>query len=148
MTRWPFADLARAMGLTEHQACEQLGLRGSTAQDYRRRGVTEKVADRLANLAGLHPFEVWPAMADQAVAEATRTCDGCGAPFVPYRPTHRWCSTGCRTRAAKRRYHAAHQPDPTYRARRQEQRRTYYLECGDYERARQRIYDRRRREAA
>lgn len=59
MRRYPFADLAAAMRMSEHAAAVQLGLSGSTEQTYRRDGLSEKVADRLAVKAGLHPVNVW-----------------------------------------------------------------------------------------
>lgn len=62
MRRYPFAPLAEAMRKTQHAACVTLGVSGSTEQDYRRRGVTLEVAERLAMRAGMHPFEVWPDM--------------------------------------------------------------------------------------
>ncbi len=62
MRRYPFSELASAMGCSEHAACVRLGVSGSTEQSYRRSGVTLEVAERLALRAGLHPFEVWPSM--------------------------------------------------------------------------------------
>lgn len=61
---YPFVRLAEAMGATEAAASRALGLSGSTMQHYRTHGVSEKVADRLAVKAGLHPFEVWPEMVE------------------------------------------------------------------------------------
>lgn len=60
--RYDLAPLAALMGMSEHAACVQLGLSGSTQQDYRAHGVTLEVAERLAFKAGVHPFEVWSSM--------------------------------------------------------------------------------------
>lgn len=68
--RYPFAPLAEAMQLPEPKAARELGISGSTEQEYRRDGISERVADRLAVKAGLHPFVVWPEMAAAHVAEA------------------------------------------------------------------------------
>jgi hypothetical protein len=65
--KYPFAPLAALMGLTEHAAGVALGISGRTEQEYRRDGMSEKVADRMAVKAGLHPFSVWPEMADHAI---------------------------------------------------------------------------------
>jgi hypothetical protein len=66
---YPFAPLAALMGLSEHQAAMRLGISGSTEQRYRREGMSEKVADRLAVRAHLHPFEVWPEMIEHTAVD-------------------------------------------------------------------------------
>lgn len=125
--RYPFAPLATAMGMTEHAAARTLGLSGSSYKSHRTRGVTELVADRLAVKAGLHPFEVWPEMAQAAVDEATE-----------------------RRRESWRRYAAKRRTDPAYRAARAEYMRAYRAEARDVLRAQKRRWDRnnieRRRE--
>lgn len=70
--RYPFAVLAEAMGVSENQAVMRLGINGKAGQQYRAEGMTEKVADRMAVKAGLHPFEVWPEMAVVNMEEAER----------------------------------------------------------------------------
>ena len=56
---YDFDALAARMGLSANAAGERLGVRGTTLQEYRARGLTEQVADRLATAAGLHPAQVW-----------------------------------------------------------------------------------------
>lgn len=94
--RYPFAPLAEAMSCSEHAACVRLGLSGSTQQEYRRRGVSLDVAERLALRAGLHPFEVWPSMPED-------------------RRRDQWAAY------ARRRW----ETDPAHRARRQAYMRQY-----------------------
>lgn len=119
--RYPFADLANAMGLSENAACRALNVSGSTQQDYRSRGLSERVADRLAVKAGLHPFEVWPDM----IAEANAECAECGASFVPTRKGHVYCGGNCsRRRLARIKY----QSDPEHRERHLEGVRVYRAE--------------------
>lgn len=119
MKRYPLAPLLDAMGMSANQACLALGLSGSTQQQYRRDGVTERVADRLAGKAGFSVYEIWPEMADDvidAVAAADRARENAGE---------------------RRRYRT----DPAKRARRLETRRAYYAQHGEYERAAQRVRD-------
>lgn len=119
MTRYAFSELARAMRMSEHAAAVVLGLSGSTEQDYRRRGMTERVADRLAVKVGLHPFEVWPEMVELHIAAEVRECaaDGCTGTFLLHTgrggQNRRYCSDTCRAREVKRRQSS----DPHVRAR-------------------------------
>lgn len=141
--RYPFDRLAAAMGLTEPQAARRLGLSGSTEVDYRRRGVTERVGDRLAVKAGLHRFEVWPEMADHDTLEFTRPCDECGERFWPRRRDQRYCSKRCRRRPIERAaYRRRYQTDPLFAERERERARVMYAETRTYVLSRQR----RRRE--
>lgn len=96
--RYPLEPLAAAMGLSMNQACLRLGISGSTQQEYRRRGVTEKVADRLAVRAELVPYEVWPEMADHAIASIEVECarTDCATRFVPRRKGMRYCTSTCK----------------------------------------------------
>lgn len=143
-TRYPLEPLAQRMGLSLHKMCEELRISGSTAQDYRRRGVTEAVADRLAGRAGLVAYEIWPEMLDAAVEAVTSVCalPGCGTTFIPYRSNARYCSRTCGQRARRRAWQARKAAtDPAWLERRRQERRNYYAECGDYERAQQRRRD-------
>lgn len=147
--RFPFADLARAMGVTEHAACVALSVSGSTEQDYRRRGLTARVAERLAERARLHPYEVWPELLDEVLAGMERQCEaqGCTNAFIdsPGRggPRRRWCSRRCAAREnARKRYHE----DAELRARRIASASRYYEDCGEYARARQREWERKNRD--
>jgi ribosomal protein S27AE len=112
------------MDMSLHRACKRLGIRGSTVVEYRDRGMSDYVAERLALKAGLHPYEVWPEMADARVQELERSCEECGASFVPTRAGHRYCSTRCGQRVWNRAYQRRrYWSDPEYRARRIEKRR-------------------------
>lgn len=114
--RYPWAPLAAAMGLSEHQAAARLGVSGTTQQTYRRIGVLEETAERLADKAGLHPFEVWPELLEHRLADAEARRRALDA-------------------ARQRRYRDRH---PEARARAREYRRRYYAEHGEYERAQER----------
>lgn len=70
--RYPLAALVAASGLTEAQLARRVGLSGSTLKMARERGLVERSADRYAVRAGLHPFEVWPEMADEHLADLER----------------------------------------------------------------------------
>jgi hypothetical protein len=144
--RYPFEPLAAAMRLSGHQASKTLGLSGRTQQSYRRDGMSERVADRLAVKAGLHPFEVWPEMVGHQIEAASVVCadESCGGPFVPERSNQRYCSPACRKRASDRR---TYRSDPARRAKKRAGRRAYYAENAEYERSRERRRYRARIEA-
>lgn len=144
--RYPFAPLAAAMGLTEHAAAVALGLSGSTQQDYRRRGVTEQVADRLAVRAGLVPYEVWPSMLDDAVDAAEQAEEE-----RRERRRRQRRESYYRHREAinaRRRAQRAANPERARAVDRSyyswQQRRAKYLKNRDHYLERQREYDRRR----
>lgn len=126
-TLYGLQSLADAVGVSLSSLGRMLGLSGSTWKQYRDEGVTERVADRLACKAGLHPAMVWPTWVDDLIAAFTRECEahGCTAGFVPGQPSQRFCSEACRNRAKRRRHYEIH---------------------GEQERARQRAYDRARSE--
>jgi hypothetical protein len=103
--RYPLQPLADALGLTLDTPglARRLNLSGTTWKEYRDLGVSERVADRLACKAGLHPFMVWPEMADEAVEAVHVDCEGdwCSTRFLPAKPWQRFCSTYCRERARR-----------------------------------------------
>jgi hypothetical protein len=137
--RYPFADLARTMGLSEHQAGVALGLSGSTQQEYRQRGVTERVGDRLACKAGFHPSEVWPDWMTDSIERASRECaaDDCTTMFVPRSHHHRYCTGNCRGRVHVR---ERYRTDPEHRAKENARARQHYAENRDYIRWQQSRY--------
>lgn len=126
--RYPLEPLAEAMCLSMNQACLKLGVSGTTQKEYRARGVTELVADRLAVRAGLHPCEVWPDFGLQP-------CEECGELFAATRPGHRFCGASCRDRRSARQRYASR---PETREAVLARRRRYYAENAAYERARER----------
>lgn len=125
--RYPLEPLASAMGETVAAACRLLGVSGSVQQEYRRRGVTERVADRLAVRAGLHAYEVWPEMVDHHIAACSIECadERCSELFLPVNGNQRFCSERCQKRANGRRYvRRRYQSDPEFaEARREDSRR-------------------------
>lgn len=58
--RWPAAALEAAQGFTLDEIAVEAHLPPGLPDRWRRRGLTDRMADRLAVLAGLHPAEVWP----------------------------------------------------------------------------------------
>lgn len=71
MTRYALSALADACGLSEHALCVRLGLSGSTMQEARHRGLSERLADRYAVKMGLPAAVVWLELLDEAVDEQT-----------------------------------------------------------------------------
>ena len=138
--RYPFAPLAEAMGLSQHQAAIALGLSGSTQKDYRERGLTERVADRLAVKAGIDPYNVWPEMVDDLVASVERVCasDRCDNRFLPVRRDQVACSKRCGVRVRHLRRMHRYRTDPSVAAARKAESARYYAECREYVRERQR----------
>lgn len=141
MRRYDFSVLAEAMGATEAQAARTLGFSGSTEQKYRREGMSAVVADHAAVRAGLHPFNVWPEMAEHALEATTRACGRCGARFVPVRKAQKWCSKQCRLYEAQAAYQRRRwAADPEWAERQRERKRQYRRETAEYGRS----YARRR----
>ena len=122
-TRYPLAplfDVLTERGVsTITGACRALGVDPRDFYRWRRDGVTERRADTLAVAIGLTPREVWP----EWVEEDRR--------LVEDADTERRAAKA----AVKRRYRADH---PDYVERQAALRRRYYVEAGEYERARQR----------
>lgn len=131
MKRYPLAPLADLMHLSENQALEKLKVGGSTGGTYRREGLSAAAAERLAERAGFHPFEVWPELRDDVLAGVERECAnaGCGARFLPYRDgMHFHCSARCRDAASSRRFLARRREDPAFRERERARARAYRAE--------------------
>lgn len=129
---YPLQALAEVAGVEFRSLGRLLGLSGSSWPVVRDRGATMDAAERYAVRLGLHPFSVWPEMADEAAARVSKPCVECGEPFIPTRKGHRFCSHNCRER---RRMRKKYQSDPVWREQRLAGRRAYYEECADYEKA-------------
>lgn len=146
--RYPLAPLQALTGWSMQHIT---GIAPCGGPEYRLRldhGVTERIADRLAVTAGLHPHVVWPEMLDHALEDASRVAQ----------------ERRERQRAADRAYKARLRQDPAYRAARaaylaeyrsseqareaaRRYRRRYYQVNRARELARQAEYDRRVRAA-
>ncbi|HEU5085704.1 MAG TPA: hypothetical protein VFU14_20350 [Acidimicrobiales bacterium] len=147
--RYPLAALIEATGRSEAELARMVGLSGSSLVAARERGLIESAAERYAVRAGLHPFNVWPEMADAAVADAAVACRGCGEPFVPVRRSHVFCDPAC-----GRRFHAevrrARSRDHYWRNRERilAQQAAYREECREQLRDARRAYLARKGEEA
>jgi len=82
----------------------------------------------------------WPGKAERHGLVACAAGD-CPTEFRPSRAGHRFCSRQCRDRVSERR---RYQERPEVAEVRRAKRRDYYKRYGDYERQRQRLYDRER----
>ena len=148
MIRYPLQPLLDAAGITMSRLRDVVAIGGSTYANARRIGLTAEQADRYAVKLGLHPYEVWPEMADDAAKAASVTCPECERGFFPVRSSQVYCSKRCRQRLLQREWKRnRYQSDPQFAAAQRAARRAYYAECGEYERARQRRYDKARRAA-
>jgi hypothetical protein len=133
-------DISRAVGSS-----------GAAVGLARRYGLTIDCAERWCDRLGLHPAAVW-AHWRFVVAEwddiqharfGQRPCEECAALFGAIRNNQRFCSPTCSRRWFDRDYRRRKRAsDPVYAELNRERRRRYYRQCGDYERARQRAYDR------
>lgn len=71
--RYPLDPLLDALGLRSlNQAAARIGVSGATLYEYRDRGLTAHVADRLAVKAGLHPAMVWPSWVEDGLTVLDR----------------------------------------------------------------------------
>lgn len=121
--RYPIAPLVAALGLDAGASVSRaLNISGSRLTTYAVCGIDERAAERLAVRAGLVPYEVWPEMLDQAIAELELVCaaQGCDETFIQLHggPRRRFCTRRCKSREhmrskgpqhsrnAKRRYRA------------------------------------------
>lgn len=136
--RWPIQAFFDATGWTMKQSRKVSPCSGPEYHLRLSHGVTERVADTLATAAGMHPWSIWPEMADVATTDALEACAGCPDQFMPTHASQRYCCPRCRRAAAMRRQRAT---NPGLAERQRELRRRYYVENRDYELS----YARRRR---
>src|SRR5262245_13078605 len=85
--RYDVESLAAATRESVNTCLRKVGISGKSMQEARCHGLTHKVADRLAATAGLHPYVVWPEMADHDAERFQKSCAECGALFFPYHPS-------------------------------------------------------------
>jgi len=136
---WSITPLVEALHLEPGASvAKALGISGASLQRYAEQGLDDRQADRLATRVGLHPFTVWPEMADAIVAEGDRLLAE-EAAEVERKAEERRAK---RAADERRRFHE----DPEYAERVRARRRRYYAENGAYERARQRRYHHANRE--
>lgn len=102
--RWPLQDLLDATRLTRGQLSTVVKAGGSTVLVAAEEGLTDWQAESWAERCGWHPWNVWPGMADEAVAAVERCCaaSDCSEWFVPGAPHHRFCSEACQARERRR----------------------------------------------
>lgn len=136
--RYELEPLLRAAGGISLKRLQQtVGFNGPTYRNVRDRGLTPNQADRYAVRLGLHPFEVWPEMAEHQIADAMRLCAAtdCDSCFLPRDRHHRYCSPTCSSRHRRR---LRYQRDPEYRDRRRADSAAYYAFARNYVVARER----------
>lgn len=140
MRRWPFADLARSMGMEPSAAARRLGLSGTTWKQVRDLGLKHQSAEQRATKAGFHPAEVWgQAWLDAEWDELSIGCvaRGCQERFIPTRKGHKYCSDNCRNREGNRRFYNNNE---LWRARKRKQNRAYQAEASRAILARKQAY--------
>lgn len=124
--RYPIAPLVTALAIPAGASVTRaLNISGTRLATYATYGIDERAAERLAVRVGLTPYEVWPEMLDQAIADLERICasGGCGERFVQLHggPRKRFCSRTCKARENWRRRaaqgpHVARETKRRYRA--------------------------------
>lgn len=151
MTRYPLAPLLELTGWTMTQVRQVAPCGGGEYQRRLREGVTERIADRLAVAAGLHPHVVWPEMADHAIADNQRACEECETGFLPKRSDQRFCSKECRWRKCNREgFRRRYQTDQAFREQQRQRVLAYQSDprVAEVRRRKQRARDAKRRKAA
>jgi len=126
--RYSLEPIAALLEVPLSSLGRRLNLSGSTWKEYRDRGVSEKVADRLAVKVGVHPHTLWPEMLDHALADVDKAEE------------ERRKKVNARKAAAARRKYAE---DAEFRARRLADMRAYK----EASRRAQRLYAERHRAA-
>ena len=131
--RYPF-DLVPSRWETAAAAARALGVQPRTVRDWKTRGVPADRADGVADVAGFHPFELWPELADVSTEAALRACEGpsCGEVVVLSDPRKRFCSPRCKQAARRAR--------PETRERINALARERYAENAEQERKRRATY--------
>lgn len=127
--RYPIEPLAELTRLSISQLCRRHGISGTTAQA----GLTADLADRVCIAHDLHPYNVWPDMADHHLADQQRTCadERCAATFTPEAARQRYCDDRCRVRRQKRDwYRRRYQSDADWRATQVDRVSRYQDEIG------------------
>jgi hypothetical protein len=125
--RYPLAPLAAQIGAASHREfAKACGLSGSSLVLARCHGLGREQAEAYAIRANLHPYEVWPEMADHDAGMGR--CLNCDKPFFPASgggDRRRYCSDNC---AHAHRRRVRYVKDPAYRERRKAEARAYYAE--------------------
>jgi len=67
--RYPLAPLLDRIGGSHDDARRLLGMNHGAYNAFRGHGLKLEQAERYAERAGVHPFEVWPEMRDDVIAE-------------------------------------------------------------------------------
>jgi hypothetical protein len=103
-------------------------------------------ADRLADAAGRHRWDLWPHLRDTDLADVERTCErpDCDTTYVPERSNQKYCGRRCQTIMAKRAYYRRKRDDQAFREQRIAESRAYYEACRTAALAKQRRRDRAR----
>lgn len=134
--RYPLAPFFAASGWTMTQVREVSPCNGDEYRVRLTRGVTERLADRLAVAADLHPGEVWPDfLSDEQVEFRACLADDCDELFEVTQEHRRYCSSTCSSRHRRR---VRYRTDPVYREQRKLDDRAHYLANGDEVRERTR----------
>lgn len=87
---------------------------------WRELGLVRDTAERIAEAAGFLPYEVWPELLQDTIADVERVCaaDDCDNRFIPSYPRgmkKRYCCRNCNLRVSTReRYRANPEPKRAY----------------------------------
>lgn len=112
-----------------------LNVSRDAVQQWSVHGIPDKRLEEVAVAVGFDPYNVWPELLDDLIAEQSKPCENCQEPFVPTNRRMRFCSTNCRTNAWHRANYARNE---AVRERRKAYRADYYAQAGEYERKRER----------
>lgn len=129
--RYPLEPILRLTGWTHVRVQQIAPCNGTEWRLRRQEGVTERIADRLAVAAGLHPATVWDGWADDVVFDRACQAHGCDERFIPRTSQHTFCSPRCRRRAKARRYRSTEAGAENNR----KWRRSWYEDCREYDNA-------------
>lgn len=140
----PLVAALRATSMTN--AARELGVSGSTIRRYLSDGIARDTAERYASRAGFHPYEVWPEMisddlADADIAERQQHERTKAVQRKAWRK--KWDRMSEEQKEAKRNYVREYRTQARGAIR--AHRRRYYQENRERELARQRDYDARKR---
>lgn len=130
--RYPIEPLLAMLRVSANRATQELRMGGGAYLRYRRDGMTREAAERLADRAGFHVYEVWPDMAIDDAGPLEQKCAAPDCPVMFVAPTLRlgqkrrhYCSRTCQQRTNAR---VRYQSDEATRQRRCADSRRYKQE--------------------
>jgi ribosomal protein S27AE len=127
--RYPIEPLVAMSGRTASSLLHRQ-VNGEQYRNTLANGMTPYMADKLATMVGLDPYNVWPSWGADEFAELSKPCPECGERFIPNRSDQTYCTERCYQNQYQRTWKRnRYQSDPEFRAKNVERSRQYRKEA-------------------